>query len=86
MRYHALACDYDGTLAHNGHVAGDTLALLEKLLATGRKLEDLLGIRAPARSHHSPHRNPSRPKAVLPSRIPAPAKRSPRVTSVRAGE
>src|SRR6266545_1558770 len=38
MRYHALACDYDGTLAHDGRVDGDTLAALEKLLATGRKL------------------------------------------------
>src|SRR6266542_662367 len=38
MRYHALACDYDGTLAHDGRVDGETLAALEKLLATGRKL------------------------------------------------
>jgi HAD superfamily hydrolase (TIGR01484 family) len=38
MRYHALACDYDGTLADNGKVAGETLLGLEKLLATGRKL------------------------------------------------
>ena len=38
MRYHVLACDYDGTLAHDGKVSGETLALLEKLLSTGRKL------------------------------------------------
>ena len=38
MRYHALACDYDGTLAHDGQVASETLTLLERLLATGRKL------------------------------------------------
>jgi hydroxymethylpyrimidine pyrophosphatase-like HAD family hydrolase len=38
MRYHALACDYDGTLAHDGRVDAETLAALEKLLATGRKL------------------------------------------------
>jgi HAD superfamily hydrolase (TIGR01484 family) len=38
MRYHALACDYDNTLASEGMVAGETLALLERLLATGRKL------------------------------------------------
>jgi hypothetical protein len=38
MRYHAFACDYDNTLAGEGMVAGETLALLERLLATGRKL------------------------------------------------
>lgn len=38
MRYHALACDYDGTLALRGRVDGPTLAALERLLATGRKL------------------------------------------------
>jgi hydroxymethylpyrimidine pyrophosphatase-like HAD family hydrolase len=38
MRYHALACDYDGTLARNGDVAAETLAALERLLASGRKL------------------------------------------------
>jgi HAD superfamily hydrolase (TIGR01484 family) len=52
MRYHALAADYDGTLAHDGRVDKATLAALEKLLATGRKLvlvtgrelNELLGI------------------------------------------
>jgi HAD superfamily hydrolase (TIGR01484 family) len=52
MRYHALACDYDGTLAHEGTVPQETLARLERLLATGRKLilvtgrelDDLLGV------------------------------------------
>jgi hydroxymethylpyrimidine pyrophosphatase-like HAD family hydrolase len=38
MRYHVLACDFDGTLARHGKVDEDTLAALEKLLATGRKL------------------------------------------------
>src|SRR4051794_3350077 len=38
MRYHALACDYDGTLAHMGCVDAETLAALERLLATGRQL------------------------------------------------
>jgi hydroxymethylpyrimidine pyrophosphatase-like HAD family hydrolase len=38
MRYLALACDYDGTLAKHGSVAKDTLAALERLRATGRKL------------------------------------------------
>ncbi|MBL8795769.1 MAG: HAD-IIB family hydrolase [Planctomycetia bacterium] len=38
MRFHALACDYDGTLALRGRVDEKTLAALERLLATGRKL------------------------------------------------
>jgi hydroxymethylpyrimidine pyrophosphatase-like HAD family hydrolase len=38
MRYHALACDYDGTLARHGRVDEPTLAALERLLGTGRKL------------------------------------------------
>jgi hydroxymethylpyrimidine pyrophosphatase-like HAD family hydrolase len=49
MRYHALACDYDGTIAHHGRVDADTLAALQRvrasgrklLLVTGRELEDL---------------------------------------------
>lgn len=52
MRYHVLACDYDGTLAHHGRVDEPTVASLERLLATGRKLvlvtgrelDELLGI------------------------------------------
>ncbi len=38
MRYLALATDYDGTLAHDGRVDAPTLAALERLRATGRKL------------------------------------------------
>jgi HAD superfamily hydrolase (TIGR01484 family) len=38
MRYLALACDYDGTLAHHGRVDNTTLAALERVLASGRKL------------------------------------------------
>jgi len=38
MRYLALATDYDGTLAHDGRVDGPTLAGLERLLASGRRL------------------------------------------------
>jgi len=38
MRYHILACDFDGTIARDGHVDKPTLAALERLLATGRKL------------------------------------------------
>jgi HAD superfamily hydrolase (TIGR01484 family) len=52
MRYHALACDYDGTLASHGSVDEATLGALERLqrsgrrliLVTGRELPDLLAI------------------------------------------
>ncbi|MCC6553768.1 MAG: HAD-IIB family hydrolase [Polyangiaceae bacterium] len=52
MRYLTLACDYDGTLAGRGVVAEGTLAALERLrdtgrrvvLVTGRVLDDLLAI------------------------------------------
>src|SRR5262249_2202106 len=52
MRYHALACDYDGTIATNGVVDADTIAALERirstgrklLLVTGRELDDLLRV------------------------------------------
>jgi len=38
MRYFALATDYDGTLAHDGVVSATTIAALERLRASGRKL------------------------------------------------
>jgi HAD superfamily hydrolase (TIGR01484 family) len=38
MRYLALACDYDGTLAHHGALDADTIAGLERLRASGRRL------------------------------------------------
>lgn len=38
MRYLALACDYDGTLTADGRVASETVSVLERLLASGRKL------------------------------------------------
>lgn len=38
MRYHALALDYDGTLAHNGKVAKKFVEALKKVKASGRKL------------------------------------------------
>lgn len=49
MRYLALACDYDGTLAEHGRVSAGTVAALERvrhsgrrlLLVSGRELEDL---------------------------------------------
>ncbi|HXV42283.1 MAG TPA: HAD family hydrolase, partial [Anaerolineae bacterium] len=52
MRYYALACDYDGTLALNGQVDEETIAALERvrnsgrklILVTGRELDDLMRI------------------------------------------
>src|SRR5581483_2980774 len=38
MRYYALATDYDGTLASQGRVDDATLAALERLKRSGRKL------------------------------------------------
>ena len=38
MRYLALATDYDGTLAHDGRVTDSTLAALERLRKSGRRL------------------------------------------------
>jgi len=52
MRYHVLAADYDGTLAHHGKVDPATIKQLSKLkesgrrlvLVTGRRLEPLLNV------------------------------------------
>jgi hydroxymethylpyrimidine pyrophosphatase-like HAD family hydrolase len=52
MRYHALACDYDATLASGGHVARETVNALARVrasgrrtqLVTGRRLDDLLAV------------------------------------------
>jgi len=49
MRFHCLASDYDGTLAHDGIVEASTIDALERLresgrrlvMVTGRELEDL---------------------------------------------
>ncbi len=38
MRFHALATDYDGTIAHDGVVDNATLAALERAKKSGRKL------------------------------------------------
>jgi hydroxymethylpyrimidine pyrophosphatase-like HAD family hydrolase len=38
MRYRALCCDYDGTLAHDGLVTHTTISALERLRASGRHL------------------------------------------------
>lgn len=47
MRYHVLATDYDGTLAHNGRVDAATIESLRKLLATGRRLVMVTGRELP---------------------------------------
>jgi len=49
MRYHALACDYDGTIAWDGVVSPQTIEALQEvrksgrklILVTGRELDDL---------------------------------------------
>src|ERR1044071_6610101 len=43
MRYHVLAADYDGTLAHHGRVDDDTWAALRRLSESGRKLVMVTG-------------------------------------------
>jgi hydroxymethylpyrimidine pyrophosphatase-like HAD family hydrolase len=52
MRYFALACDYDGTIAHDGQVDSGTVAALQRfkatgrhlVLVTGRELDDLMRV------------------------------------------
>jgi hypothetical protein len=52
MRYFALACDYDGTLADEGTVSPTTLAAVQRfkdsgrkaILVTGRQLDDLMQV------------------------------------------
>jgi HAD superfamily hydrolase (TIGR01484 family) len=55
MRYLALACDYDGTLATHGQVDAATLAALERLLASGRKLILVTGRELPDLRATFPH-------------------------------
>jgi len=47
MRYHVLASDFDGTLAHDCRVNGATIAALESFLATGRRLVLVTGRELP---------------------------------------
>lgn len=52
IRYRVLACDYDGTLAHDGAVSTPTIAALDRfrrserflLMVTGRELPDLQNV------------------------------------------
>ena len=55
MRYLALACDYDGTLATHGSVDRETVAALERVLASGRKLLLVTGREAPDLERVFPH-------------------------------
>lgn len=48
MRYHALAVDFDGTLAHDGHVAEPTVEALIRLKHSGRRLLLVTGRRLPS--------------------------------------
>ncbi len=43
MRYLALCCDYDGTLATRGELLPDTVRALERLIASGRRLVMVTG-------------------------------------------
>ncbi len=47
MRYQALATDYDGTLASHGTVSDATLAVLKRVLVSGRKLVLVTGRHLP---------------------------------------
>ena len=47
MRFVALACDYDGTLATDGQVGDDVLAALEAVRASGRRLVLVTGRELP---------------------------------------
>jgi hydroxymethylpyrimidine pyrophosphatase-like HAD family hydrolase len=47
VKYRALACDYDGTLAHDGVVSESTAAAVDKFRATGRHLFMVTGRELP---------------------------------------
>jgi hydroxymethylpyrimidine pyrophosphatase-like HAD family hydrolase len=47
MKYYALACDYDGTLAKNGRVSSTTIMALEKVKNSGRRLLMVTGREMP---------------------------------------
>ncbi|HZE58633.1 MAG TPA: HAD family hydrolase [Chthoniobacterales bacterium] len=47
MKYRALACDYDGTLAHDGVVTPATAAAVERFRASGRHLFMVTGRELP---------------------------------------
>src|SRR2546423_15466767 len=47
MRWRALACDYDGTLAHDGGATPSTAAAVERFRASGRHLFMVTGRELP---------------------------------------
>lgn len=47
MNYRALACDYDGTLAHDGVITDSTLAALDRFRLSGRHLFMVTGRELP---------------------------------------
>jgi hydroxymethylpyrimidine pyrophosphatase-like HAD family hydrolase len=55
MRYQALACDYDGTLAHHGKVADNVIQALTRLRESGRKLLMVTGRELPDLSRTFDH-------------------------------
>jgi len=55
VRYHVLATDYDGTIATDGHVDEPTVAALERLRASGRKLVMVTGRELEDLLHVCPH-------------------------------
>jgi len=55
MRYLLLATDYDGTLAKHGQVSSGTLATLDRVLASGRKLILVTGRHLPDLKNVFPH-------------------------------
>jgi hydroxymethylpyrimidine pyrophosphatase-like HAD family hydrolase len=55
MRYRALACDYDGTLAHHGKVDEPTRAALRRFLDSGRRLLLVSGRELPDLLSTCPH-------------------------------
>jgi HAD superfamily hydrolase (TIGR01484 family) len=55
MRYLVLAADYDGTIASHGEVSASTLAALQRLRASGRKLVLVTGRHLPDLKSVFPH-------------------------------
>jgi hydroxymethylpyrimidine pyrophosphatase-like HAD family hydrolase len=55
MRYHILATDYDGTIAHNGAVPDDVVEALERFIGSGRKLVMVTGRELPDLMRVFPH-------------------------------
>ena len=55
MRFHVLATDYDGTIAHYGKVDDDTVAALRRARESGRKLVMVTGRELPELMEIFPH-------------------------------